>query len=154
MGKEFVIYLEEHLIYTKAYGTWNERIYGEYEEAMTEAIKQMKKPFTEVLDLRKWKIGTLDMINMAVKRHKMAIEAGRSHHITIAKRGAMSYLITNNHIFRRTGLYSDDHFLQFDEVEACCAFLEKNNIDTAAVKRFISELESMPYEDTDLFPSI
>jgi len=154
MGKEFVIYLEEHLIYTKAYGTWNERIYGEYEEAMTEAIQQMKKPFTEVLDLRKWKIGTLDMINMAVKRHKMAIEAGRSHHITIAKRGAMSYLITNNHIYKRTGLYSEDHFLQFDEVDTCCTYMEKNNIDTMAVKRFISELESMPYEDTDLFPSV
>lgn len=154
MGKEFVIYLETHLIYTKAYGTWNEQIYGEYEEAMAEAILQMKRPFIEVLDLRKWKIGTLDMINMAVNRHKISIEAGRSQHITIAKKGAMSYLITNNHIFKRTGLYSEEHFLQFDEVESCCAYLEKTSYDTAAVKRFINELESMPYEDTDLFPSV
>jgi hypothetical protein len=153
MGKEFVIYLEEHLIYTKAYGTWNERIYGEYEEAMDEAIQQMNQPFVEVLDLRKWKIGTLDMINMAVKRHKISIEAGRSQHITIAKRGAMNYLITNNHIYKRTGLYSEAHFLQFDEVESCCAYLDKTNYDTGAVKRFISELECMPFEDTDLFPS-
>ncbi len=152
--KEFVIYVEDHIIYIKVFGTWNERIFKAFEQAMEETIKDVKKPFVEILDLRKWKIGTLDMINLAVDRHKRAFEAGREYHLTIAKKSAMSYLIAQNHIYKRTEVFEENRFVQFEEVDSCCRFLEENQHDTSRIKKFIRELETMPYEDTDLFMSV
>lgn len=151
MIKEFVICVDGHIIYSKAFGTWNETIYRSFEQAMNDALKEVKKPYVEVLDLRKWKIGTLDMINLAVERHRKATEAGRLLHVTIAKKESMSYLIAYNHIYKRTDGYRHEGFYQFEEVSACCQFLEEQGYHSVSIKQFITEIENMSYEDNDLF---